>query len=202
MIIVKDQKIDAVHDTIRHGFFGKMGGVSQGVYESLNCGSGSNDNPDDVQRNKDIVAQHFGMTSGCLHSAWQVHSADCIVLENTTADETRKIKADGLVTDKVGVMLGTLTADCTPILFSGLKADGAPVIGAAHSGWGGSLKGIGEATINKMLELGARLETIQAAIGPCIGPKSMKFQSALKNRFWRARPRISISSAKPSVTGI
>jgi YfiH family protein len=81
-----------------------------------------------------------------------------------------------------------LSADCTPILFVGLKPDGTPVIGAAHSGWGGSLKGVGEATIDKMVELGAELDSIQASIGPCIGPKSYEVSIGFEEPFLERDP--------------
>ena len=189
MIIIKDKKIDAVHDTIRHGFFGKTGGVSQGVYESLNAAYGSKDDKKYVNENLKRIAESLGIVPDKLMNVWQVHSKDCVYVNSgMTLDEIREIKADAMVTDKPNVGLGALSADCTPILFSGLKADGAPVIGAAHSGWGGSLKGIGEATVDKMLALGARLDTIQAAIGPCIGPKSYEVSIGFEEPFLDRAP--------------
>ena len=187
-VIIKDQKLDMVHKTIRHGFFGKQGGVSEGLYESLNCGTGSDDNPEHVQQNRHIVATSMGLELDHLVAVWQVHSADCIIVDAPMTHGADKPKADGMVTDKAGIALGTLTADCTPILFAGLKEDGAPVIGACHSGWGGSLKGIGEATVDKMIELGTQMGTIQASIGPCIGPKSYEVSIGFEKPFLERNP--------------
>jgi YfiH family protein len=189
MIIIDDKKLDAVHESIQHGFFGKTGGVSSGIYESLNCGIGSHDTPEDIAQNKAIVAQHFGLEFGNLHNVHQVHSADCVVVTaDATPEDTKQHQADAMVTDQKDIILGVLTADCTPILLAGLKADGAPVIGAAHSGWGGSLKGIGEATVDKMLGLGADINSIQATIGPCIGPKSYEVSIGFEEPFLAREP--------------
>ncbi len=188
MIIIKDKKLDAVHDSISHGFFGRQGGVSKGLYDSLNCGNGSADTSGNVATNRNLVAKALQVEADKLASVWQVHSADCLIIGDITATRDDRPKADAMVTDQVGLALGVLTADCTPILLVGLKPDGTPVIGAAHSGWGGSLKGIGEATIDKMLELGAGLETIQATIGPCIGPKSYEVSVGFEAPFLAHNP--------------
>lgn len=183
MIIIQDKKLTDVHPKIRHGFFGRQGGVSKGLYDSLNCGSGSNDDPASVQHNRVLVANNLGVDPENLISVWQVHSADCMIINAPVGTGEARPKADGIVTDKAGIALGILTADCGPLLFVGTKLDGAPVIGAAHSGWGGSIKGIGEATIDKMVALGATLETIRAAIGPSIGAKSYEVSMGFEKPF-------------------
>lgn len=188
MNIIKDKKLDLVHDTIRHGFFGRTGGVSKGIYGSLNCGPGSEDDLSDVIENRNRVAKAIGVQPENLVTVWQVHSADCLYMTEPTRSAGARPQADGMVTDIAGMALGILTADCGPILFAGTKADGSPVIGAAHSGWGGSLKGIGEATLDKMVELGAQMETIQATIGPCIGPKSYEVSLGFEKPFLERDP--------------
>jgi len=171
MIIVKAPNIEK-HDAVQHGFFGRQGGVSEGIYASLNCGPGSDDNPENVKQNRERVAEHFGQPLEALQTVWQVHSADCIYVTENVPKGDDMPQVDGMVTDKPNFILGALSADCTPLLFSGKKENGQPVIGAAHSGWKGSLNGIGQNVVRKMVDVGAALETIQAAIGPCIGPAS------------------------------
>ena len=189
MDIIKDDKLNAVHPSLRHGFFGREGGVSEGVYKSLNAAYGSKDNKAHINENLRRIAEHFSTSPDKLMNLWQVHSRDCVyVTSNMSLEELREIKADAFVTDQLGIALGLLTADCTPILFAGTKIDGSPVIGAAHSGWGGSLKGIGEETIDKMLALGAQLDSIQATIGPCIGPKSYEVSVGFETPFLERNP--------------
>lgn len=186
MIIIKDQKLDAVHGSVKHGFFGRQGGVSTGLYDSLNCSLGSDDVDSAVTANRALVAKHMNIEPKNLATVWQVHSADCVIVTKPFTQDTPE--ADAMVTDKAGIALGVLTADCAPILFAGTKADGAPVIGAAHSGWGGSLKGVGERTVDKMLELGAALDTIQAVIGPCIGVSSYEVSQGFEAPFLERAP--------------
>lgn len=154
-----------------HGFFSRHGGVSKDIYASLNCGMGSGDDRDNVLQNKGIVAGIAGCTAESLLNVHQVHSAECVVVDKPW-EEDNKPKADAMVTDKPEIALGVLTADCAPVLFKGKKEDGMPVVGAAHAGWGGALKGVLEASVEAMVGLGARIETIQAVIGPCIGQAS------------------------------
>jgi YfiH family protein len=189
MKIIIDDKLNGKQDSksghaarrVMHGFFGRQGGVSHGIYDSLNCGSGSNDDPISVQKNRSLVAQHFGQSLENLVSVWQVHSPDCLYVDAPFKGD--KPQADAMVTDKTGLVLGVLTADCGPVLFAGEKTDGASVVGAAHSGWGGALKGVNEATVQKMLDCGAQLETIRAAIGPCIGVASYEVSEGYEKPF-------------------
>lgn len=153
-------------DNITHCFFGINGGVSDGIYTSLNCGYGSGDDLEKVTKNREIVVKTMG--GGELVTVHQTHSADCVTVENAW-DYKNAPQADALVTGKSGIILGILTADCLPILFADSNAR---VIGAAHSGWKGAIGGIIEATISKMQKLGAKPEHIIAAIGPAISKES------------------------------
>ena len=156
-------------DGVRHRFFTRRGGVSAGLYSSLNCGYGSGDQPDNVRENRRRAAASFDLGETDLLTVHQIHSADVIAVATERWTSPGAPKADGLVTDRPGVALGVLAADCAPVLF----ADGdAGVIGAAHAGWKGALGGVADSTIAAMEKLGARRERIQAAIGPCIGRDS------------------------------
>ena len=173
MNIIKAQNLEAFSDKIEHGFFGKQGGVSEGIYASLNCGIGSDDVAENVQENRRLVAAYFGQEVSHLYSVHQVHSAECqIVIHGLPVSAQDRPKADAMVTDAPNQILGILTADCTPVVFTGKKQDGAMVIGAAHAGWRGAVGGILQNTVNKMVLIGAEIDSIHAAIGPCIGPKS------------------------------
>lgn len=152
---------------IRHGFFTRQGGVSEGIYASLNVGIGSHDKPDHVQENRRRVAAWFGQPLERLATVHQIHSPDVIVMDDTF-DGTRP-QADAMVTAIPGLVLGVLAADCGPLLFADPQAR---VIGAAHAGWKGALYGVAENTIAAMVSLGAQVERIVAALGPSIGPAS------------------------------
>lgn len=154
-----------------HGFFTRHGGHSAGIYSSLNAGPGSSDDPDHVAQNREVIAQQSGVEAENLLTLHQIHSDCCIVVDSPFAPHDRP-QADAMVTDKAGLALGILTADCAPVLFHGQKEDGAPVIGAAHAGWGGALKGVLESAVEQMVRLGAREDSICASIGPCIAPRS------------------------------
>lgn len=152
---------------IRHAFFTRQGGVSTGIYESLNVGRGSKDAPDDVVENRRRAAAHFGLPPAALNTCYQIHSALALVADQPWGD-TRP-EADGVVTARHGLACGALAADCAPILFADPKAG---VVAAAHAGWKGALGGVAEATVERMKELGARPSQIIAVVGPCIGPAS------------------------------
>ncbi len=152
---------------IAHGFFTRQGGVSGGIYASLNCGPGSRDEPGNVKQNRARVAELLGATPDRLLSVQQQHSARAVIAEKPW--DGAAPQADAMVTATPGLAIGVLTADCAPVLFHDAKAR---VIGAAHAGWKGALSGILEATLDAMLELGARRETIAAAIGPAISQRA------------------------------
>ncbi len=153
---------------IRHGFFTREGGVSEGIYASLNCGPGSRDRPEAVAENRARAMAMMGMAPESLHTVHQIHGAEVVVVDRPWTAETRP-KADAMVTNRPGVALGILTADCAPVLLADGKAG---VVAAAHAGWRGAVGGVVENTLKAMLALGARTETIVAAIGPCIGHRN------------------------------
>jgi len=156
-------------DGVQHRFFTRHGGVSAGLYSSLNCGYGSGDSPDNVRENRRRVAGHFALDEPDLLTVHQIHSTDVLTVASDRWTSPGAPKADALVTNRPGVVLGVMAADCAPVLL----ADGdAGVVGAAHAGWKGALGGIVEATIVAMERLGARRDRLRAAIGPCIGRNS------------------------------
>lgn len=153
---------------IRHGFFTRQGGISRGLYASLNCGAGSKDDPVAVIENRSRVAEHLGGFEDDVQTIYQIHSSTAHAVDKLVPREALP-QGDGLVTRKRGLVLGILTADCAPVLF----ADGeAGVVGAAHAGWRGALGGVLEATVAAMEGLGADRTRIFAALGPTIGAQS------------------------------
>lgn len=161
---------------VRHGFFGREGGVSDGVYASLNCGPGSNDKASAIADNRARVAAALGVRPSHLLSAFQIHSNRCITVDAPFADP--RPQADAMVTATPGLALGVLTADCAPVLFCDPVAR---VIGAAHAGWRGAVSGVLESTLAAMTALGADLARIHAAIGPCIGQMSYEVGPELRH---------------------
>jgi YfiH family protein len=163
---------------VRHGFFGRRGGVSGGIFASLNVGLGSSDDPAAVRENRarTVAGVAPGATLVTLH---QIHSAIVVPVTSGFADADRP-QADALVTATPGLALGILTADCAPILLADAEAG---VIGAAHSGWKGALHDIAGATVAAMVALGARRERIVAAIGPCIARASYEVDAGFRERF-------------------
>ncbi len=162
---------------VRHGFFTRQGGVSEGVYASLNCGFGSNDNPAHVAENRAIASRALGLPPEALVTVYQIHSSEVVVADQPWPP-ARAPKADGIVTRRPGIALGVLTADCAPVL---LADAGAGVIGAAHAGWRGALGGILEATARAMERLGARIEATVAVVGPCIHQSSYEVGADLRD---------------------
>ena len=165
-----------------HGFFTRKGGVSSGIYSSLNVGLGSNDERAAVLENRTRVASLLGVPPGALVSPHQHHSPDAIVVDRPwTHDE--QPRGDALVTDRPGIALGISTADCGPVLFADA---GARVIGAAHSGWRGALTGVLEATLAAMEGLGARRDRVIAVLGPTISRASYEVGEEFVERFLKA----------------
>ncbi len=151
-------------DGVRHGFFTREGGVSEGLYAGLNCGPGSNDDAGAVAENRVRALSALNIEGAALLTCYQVHSPTVIRVE-TPWNPSAPPKADAMVTDRMGVVLGILTADCAPVLCVDPEAR---VIGAAHAGWKGAAGGVLQATVSAMEELGAVRERIHAAVGPCI----------------------------------
>ncbi|TCT40198.1 peptidoglycan editing factor PgeF [Martelella mediterranea] len=168
---------------VRHGFFTRQGGVSRGIYESLNCGNGSDDIKAHIAENRRRVADWFGTKPEFLINLHQHHSADVITVDQPLTGE--RPKADALVTRTPGLVLGVLTADCGPVLFADAKNG---VIGAAHAGWCGAFGGVLEATVEAMLKLGATRPTIKACLGPTISRHAYEVGPEFKERFCKTSP--------------
>jgi polyphenol oxidase len=174
----------AAIDGVRHGFFTRQGGVSGGIYASLNCGPGSRDDAASVAENRARVAELLGVKPDRLLSLSQQHRAEAVSVKKPW-DGAKTPEADAMVTSTPGLALGVLTADCAPVLF----ADGeARVIGAAHAGWRGALSGIVEATVKAMEKLGAKPERITAVIGPAISQKAYEVGADYVERFLAEEP--------------
>ncbi len=164
---------------VPHGFFTRQGGVSGGIYESLNTSPTSRDAPADVDENRHRVATYFGVKERQLLTLKQVHSAECITVTEPYDIRTAP-EADALVTNVPSLILGILTADCVPVL---LHDPVAGVIGAAHAGWKGAFAGIIQNTIAAMEKLGAQPEQIIAICGPSIGQASYEVDAAFHDQF-------------------
>ncbi|WP_262296690.1 peptidoglycan editing factor PgeF [Microvirga sesbaniae] len=163
---------------VRHAFFTRQGGVSEGIYASLNGGIGSSDEPARVRENRRRMAEAVGVGPDALISVHQVHSPDAVIVEAPWPGE--RPRADAMVTATPGLALGITTADCGPVLF----ADGEErVIGAAHAGWRGAVTGVLEATVAAMETLGARRERIVAVLGPTISQKAYEVGPDFIERF-------------------
>ena len=167
---------------IRHGFFTRSGGVSQGVYATLNGGVGSNDAPDKVTENRARMAAALGVQPDRLLTAYQIHSPDVVVADKPWTRENRP-RADAIVTRTTSLAVGISTADCGPLLLADAKAR---VIGAAHAGWRGALTGVIEATIAAMETLGAERSRITAALGPTIRQSNYEVGPEFVERFLSA----------------
>jgi polyphenol oxidase len=164
---------------IRHAFFTRSGGVSPGVYASLNGGVGSNDRPENVAENRARMAAILGVSPARLLTAYQIHSPDVVVAEEPWTRDTRP-RADAIVTRVPRLAIGVSTADCGPLL---LADSDARVIGAAHAGWRGALTGVIEATIAAMERLGAVRKAMTAALGPTIRQPNYEVGPEFVERF-------------------
>jgi YfiH family protein len=160
---------------VRHAFFTRNGGVSEGLYDSLNVGLGSKDDPAAIAENRRRCAEHLG---GTLVTAYQVHSARAVLADS--AWDGAPPEADAVVSTTPGVICGALSADCAPVLLADPEAR---VVAAAHAGWKGALTGVVEAAIAEMEARGARRDRIRAAVGPCIGQASYEVGLEFLDRF-------------------
>jgi YfiH family protein len=165
---------------IEHGFFGRPGGISVGIYAGLNCGPGSNDDRANVLENRRRAMAALGGAE--LVTLYQVHSADAVIVTAPwqIGDAPH---ADAMATAVPGIALGVLTADCAPVLLADSKAG---VIGAAHAGWKGAIGGVTDQVITAMETLGAKRQNITAAIGPCIAQASYEVDGGFRDRFLAA----------------
>jgi YfiH family protein len=182
-------------DGVAHGFLGRRGGVSEGVCAGLNVGLGSDDDKNAVRENRRraVAAVAPGATLVTVH---QIHSGDALGVTAPWPDDARP-RADGMATDRRGLVLGILTADCAPVLFADRDAG---VIGAAHAGWKGAFGGVVEATVREMEKLGADRARIAAAVGPCIARRSYEVDDGFLRRFAEqdaANERFFSAGARP-----
>lgn len=170
----------ARHDSLTHGFFGRRGGVSSGLYDSLNVGAGSSDGARNISQNRDIVQDTMGANH--LLSCYQIHSASVL---HVTEPFKKRPEADAMVTTVPGLALCILTADCTPVLFADPDAG---IIGAAHAGWKGACADIMLRTVEAMTALGANPANIDAVIGPTIHQPSYEVGPEFRDTFLKTGP--------------
>ncbi|MBQ1543880.1 MAG: peptidoglycan editing factor PgeF [Caulobacteraceae bacterium] len=168
---------------VRHAFFSRKGGVSKGIYEGLNVGRGSKDDPRDVAENRRRAAAHFGAEPGALLTCHQIHSTVVTTADAPWGDA--RPEADGVATTTPGLVCGALAADCAPILYADAEAR---VVAAVHSGWRGALGGVPGAAVETMIGLGAERSRIVAVVGPCIGPASYEVGLEFLDRFEAEAP--------------
>jgi len=174
MLILRAGNLAAPH--LAHGFFGRPGGVSTGLYAGLNCGPGSGDAREAVAENRRRVMAALGAAQLC--TLYQIHSNNVVIV--TAPWQGQGPEADALVTRMPGIAIGVLTADCAPVLLADAQAG---VIGAAHAGWKGALAGVTDSAVAAMEELGAVRARIAAAVGPCIAQASYEVDAAFRERF-------------------
>ena len=160
-----------------HGFFTRRGGVSVGPYASLNCSLSGGDAPEAVRENRALAARHLGAEPPALVGLFQVHGADVATVD-APWPEGAGPRADAMVTNRPGVALGIITADCAPVLLHDRRAG---LVGAAHAGWRGAVAGLLDAAVAAMVRLGARPDAIAAVIGPCIQQPSYEVGPDLRD---------------------
>ncbi len=168
---------------ISHGFFSRSGGVSDGIYASLNTGPGSNDDPANVFENRKRCAYAIGAPDASLLTGYQIHSANVVTVDKPWSGE--RPKADAIVTNTPGLALGVLTADCMPWLMADPEAG---VIASAHAGWRGALNGVLENTVAAMESIGANRDNIRAALGPCLRQPNFEVGLELLDAFTNRHP--------------
>jgi len=169
---------------VRHAFFTRAGGVSHGVYASLNAGVGSKDEPQNVAENRARMAAALGVPSGRLLTCYQIHSPAAVVVVEPWGQDARP-RADAIVTGVAGLAVGISTADCGPVLLADAQAR---VIGAAHAGWRGALAGVTDEAIAAMERLGAARQRMVAALGPMIRQPNYETGTDVRDRFVAADP--------------
>ena len=174
---------------IRHGFFNRKGGVSTGIYKSLNCGIGSSDKKKNVLKNLKMVCNKIGCSKKKLIILHQVHSNKFSFIDKKYKFSKSKIKADALITNVKNIAIGILTADCVPILIYDKKLK---IISVVHAGWRGAYKNIIEKVINFLKKKGSNINNLFAVIGPCITEKNYEIQKDFKNRFIKKNKKNSI----------
>lgn len=184
-----DGFIDEAAQEVAYGFFGRQGGHSKGIYASLNCGVGSNDDAAAVAANRADICAVLGGALGEIYTPYQVHGSVCSRVGQDGFEVALgagvRPEADAVVTDRVGVVIGVVTADCAPVLFYAPREGGlGGVIGAAHAGWRGAVGGVLEATIDALCQYeGVERAQIRACVGPCIGRASYEVDLGFYKEF-------------------
>ena len=168
----------------RHGFFGNEGGVSKGDHASLNCGPGSSDQRDAVEENRNRVCRALGGLPGKMVTMKQVHSNRVVVIDRFVAP-AEAAEADGVITQKPGLVLTALAADCAPILMADPHIG---AVGAVHAGWRGAVGGVIESAVEAFIELGSDPNNIRAAVGPCLSQESFEVGPELREEVMSATP--------------
>jgi len=179
--LIKSKKLQKFKN-IEHGFFNNIGGVSSGIYKSLNCGIGSDDKKKNVIKNLKIVSNKIGSKKKIILLN-QLHSNKIYFVNKISK---KKLFGDGLITNAERLAIGILTADCAPILFFEPKKN---IIGAAHAGWRGAYKKIGEKMINYFKKRGGKLNHIFAVIGPCVSQKNYEVKNDFRAKFLKESPK-------------
>lgn len=180
---------------IKHYFFSRKNGVSKGVYESLNCGPGSNDKKENIKKNLDFVSKKMNIKKENLILMHQTHSNKVIFIDKES-QKNKNIIADAIVTKLEGLAIGVLTADCVPII---LYDEINKIIGCIHAGWKGAISGIIENTIIKIKKLNKKCK-IFAAVGPCIGKKSYEVDNSFYKKFLKKSKKNSLYFSKKNKT--
>ena len=173
----------AALEGVPHGFLGRAGGLSTGAVAGLNCGTGSGDDPQIVEANRRLAADAI-LPGAPIASVYQIHSPTAVIVSQAVPHAERP-HADALVTDQPGLLLGVVTADCAPILLADREAG---VVAAAHAGWRGALAGVTDQAIAAMISLGAKVENIAAAIGPCLAKASFEVGQDFAERLTSVDP--------------
>lgn len=182
---------------ISHGFFTRLGGVSEDVYASLNCGFGSNDETSNVSQNRSIVTEILGLPGARVNTPYQKHSPDVVITDKGWCYKEAP-EADAVVTNTPNVVIGILTADCAPVLF----VDNVnKVVAAAHAGWRGAIGGVLENTIESMRSLGAQRRYITAVVGPCISLKNYEVGDEFYEQFTSKTSDYSVFFQRNETTG-
>jgi YfiH family protein len=179
---------------VRHAFFTRQGGVSEGLYRSLNVGRGSRDDPAAVAENRRRAAAVFGAAPDALNVCFQIHSREVVVADRPWGDE--RPRADGVATARAGLICGALAADCAPVL---IAEPAARLVAAVHAGWKGALSGVIESAVQTLTRLGGAPERMVAAVGPCIAQPSYEVGFEFLDRFeagWPGAARFFIAGAR------
>ncbi len=176
--MIKSKKLSKIK-TIKHGFFNKIGGKSKKIYQSLNCGLGSKDNPSNVKKNLQIVKKKIKSTAKNIFLLHQIHSNKFVFINKRNTFKS-KPKADAIITNQKNIPIGVLTADCVPILICDKKIK---LVAAIHAGWKGAYKDIVSKVIQFMIKNGSNPKNITAAIGPAISAKNYEVKEDFKRKF-------------------